>query len=833
MTAEFAARTSHAGRSIALAACLGLLAGLALPAPPDERVDFVRDVRPILAAHCHSCHGPEKSKADLRLDRRAEAMAGSHGGTTAVIVPGDAGASLLIERLTTDDEDDRMPRDAAALSAADIELLSAWIDQGADWPEDADTGASSPAAHWAYVAPVEPLLPPGPADLSPIDRFILQRLSQEGLAPSPQADRATLVRRLSLDLVGLSPSPQEVDAFERDTAPDSYARLVDLLLASPHFGEKQAQAWLDLARYADTNGYEKDARRAAWRYRDWVIEAFNRNLPYDEFVIEQLAGDLLPDATLEQKLATGFHRNTLVNEEGGTDAEEFRWAAVVDRTNTTASVFLGSTLACAQCHNHKYDPFSQKEYYELLACFDNTVDGGKTLEPAMPAPRFDEALQLQCLQSLEAELVARGDVPDALAAVRCELQALQDSLPTALVLQERDEARETHLRIRGAFLSPGEVVHPGVPAVLGELPPDAPRNRLGLARWIVSRDNPLAARVAVNRFWEQLFGRGLVASSDDFGTRGSPPTHPELLDWLALRFMESGWDVKALLRTIVTSAAYRQDSRTTREVLEKDPANVWLSHAPRLRLPVETLRDMALSASGLLDPMLGGPSVFPPQPDGVWAPVYSDDQWTTDTGSSRWRRGLYTFWRRSSPYATFMLFDAPSRELACTRRSRTNTPLQALALLNDPAFVECAAALARRMLREGGPDVASRASFGFRACTARVPDADELAVLVSLFEDLHAHYSADPAAAAALAAAVPAAAFALPSSPSTASPSPDSPASPSPASPSPASESPASGSAPGSAPARPAPVVDDPVEVAAWTCVANALFNLDETLTRN
>jgi hypothetical protein len=706
-----------------------------LPQRAGASVDFARDVQPILEANCVTCHGPKKHKADLRLDSLEGLLAGTPG--EKVIVPGSSKASDLFRRVTDEDPSERMPQKGPPLKAAEIEILRRWIDE---------SGSAPPSkTHWAYVAPVEPPTPSVKDKTwlkNPIDRFVLARLEKEGLAPSPEAPKGKLLRRVSLDLTGIPPTPPELDSFERDPSPDAYERAVDRLLASKRYAERMAQGWLDLARYADTNGYEKDGRRSLWPWRDWVLDAFDRDMPFEEFTVDQIAGDLLPDATPAQKIATGFHRNTLVNQEGGTDPEEFRHAAVVDRVNTTATVWLGTTLACAQCHDHKFDPFTQKDYYRFAAFFDSTADAGDSTAPEIRVPTEAQARELAAKEAEVAEaestLAAGGAGPAMrrIAAVAASRRARRDaflaSIPTTMVLQELPSPRSTHVAIKGDFRNAGDEVSPGVPAVLPDLPPDAPRNRLGLARWLASPQNPLTARVAVNRIWERLFGTGLVATSEDFGTRGEPPSHPELLDWLALDFERSGGSFKSLLRRIVTSATYRQDSRATPELIERDRGNRLLARASRLRLEVETLRDSALSIGGLLAERFGGPSVFPPQPDGVFGSVYNGDSWKPSPGEDAHRRGLYTFWKRSSPYATFALFDAPSRELACTRRPRTDTPLQALATLNDPAFVECAAGLARRIDKEGGTTNEEKVRYGFRLCTGRWPEPVETAVLLDL-----------------------------------------------------------------------------------------------------
>lgn len=1029
-------------------------------------VDFERDILPILSRRCYSCHSGENPEAGLRLDTRDGALAGGESGSPA-IVPGRHADSRLYQLVSGAEPSLIMPPKGAPLTADEQSAIAAWIDAGAPWLDRAD----GQHWHWAYRPPVRPNPPPVKNTWWPrnaIDHFILARLEAEGLSPSPEADKATLLRRVSLDLTGLPPTPEEIDAFLADESPDAYERVVDRLLASPHYGEHWARLWLDLARYADTHGYEKDARRVMWPYRDWVIDALNRDLPYDQFSIEQLAGDLLPDPTLPQLIATGFHRNTMTNEEGGVDPEEFRVEAVIDRVNTTAAVWLGTTLACAQCHDHKHDPFTQRDYYRLFAIFNNDepdaaplLHGAVAAGAKVPVPARGEEARFKQIEAeigaLEATLatqtpeleaamaewetrviaaashwapltpaslasangvtlthvgegviVASGENPPtdtytieaevplatisalrldlltdasvndgkvgrgghgnivvtgfgvsgealitlsqglatheqsgaggtwpiaaaidsdtktgwaigprtrethsaifrlgepiagparltirveqdyggvhtigrlrlsatgepwdavastlasptieailrtarpertaeqqsalaayyrsiapALALARARLAELRKErasliVAEALVLRQRRTPRETHIHIGGSFLNKGEPVSPGTPAVLPPLPPDQPANRLALARWLFDPAHPLTARVAVNRFWEQYFGRGLVETSDDFGTQGEPPTHPELLDYLATEFIRQRWSMKAIHRLIVTSAAYRQASNfpsqapngegaasaamikvsgghtpaaapsrvsaaegsAFRDPVVVDPENKLLWRFPRRRVEAEAIRDIALAASGLLSRRIGGPSVFPPQPEGIWTMIYSDDTWVESKGEDKYRRGLYTFWRRTAPYPTFVAFDAPSRETTCTRRPRTNTPLQALTTLNDPAFVEAAAALARRVIAEAGPAPADRLTLAFRLCTGRRPDAVELARLERLLADELAAYESDPEGAALLAGRYDA----------------------------------------------PIPANSSAAEVAAYTVVANVLLNLDETLTKN
>jgi hypothetical protein len=773
-------------RAVLVLAVLVVPAGAAEPQPPAD-VRFSRDVRPILANRCFKCHGPDLKKAGLALHTSDSATKLLPSGGKAV-VPGNAADSLLVRRITETDPNERMPQKGDALTPVEVAVLKAWIERGAKYDE-----------HWSLVRPTRQPLPAVKDRTWPrngIDYFVLARLEKEGLTPAPEADRATLLRRASLDLTGLPPTIRELDDFLADTAPGAYERAVDKLLASPHYGEHQARFWLDEARYADTNGYEKDERRTIWPYRDWVIRAFNRDLPFDQFTIEQLAGDLLPNPTTEQLVATGFHRNTMVNTEGGTDDEEFRVAALVDRVNTTAEVWLGLTLNCCQCHNHKYDPFSQKEYYQLLAFFNSTADRGRSNEPILPLPSADEVARTEALRGEVTKLqkavnaAGLGLGPLAVPRVSARIAELQKQLAalkpatTTLVMKELPQPRPTHVMIRGNHKNLGEPVSPRVPARLHGMPPDAPPNRLGLAQWLVAPENPLAARVTMNRVWARHFGRGFVETSEDFGIQGDLPTHPELLDWLALTFRDRGWSMKAMHKLIVTSATYRQSSvNVSRNVYERDPYNRLFARGPRLRLDAEVVRDNALAISGLLSRKLGGPSVFPYQPEGIWFNPYSGDRWVTSTGGDQHRRGLYTFWRRTAPYAAFMAFDAPSREVACERRPRTNTPLQALATLNDKVCVEASAALARRMATEASGE-RERIVHGFRLCVARMPTEREVELLRKLFTENVEKYRKDPVAAVAMVK---------------------------------------NGAAARGVEAS---------ELAAWTVVANVLLNMDETITK-
>jgi Protein of unknown function (DUF1553)/Protein of unknown function (DUF1549) len=662
--------------------------------------------------------------------------------------------------------------------------------------------------HWAFVPPRRtppPTVHTAGWARNPIDLFVLRGVENAGLTPTPEANRSTLLRRVSLDLLGLPPTPEEVDAFLQDARPDAYERVVDRLLTSPHYGERWGRHWLDVARYADSNGYSIDAPRSVWPWRDWVVAALNRDQRYDEFVVDQLAGDLRPQASLDQRVATGFHRNTQINEEGGIDPEQFRIEAVVDRVNTTGTAFLGLTVGCAQCHDHKFDPLSQREYFRLFAFF-NTQDES-SLESASPAdfsarealraavrPRQDEldaraaqltprfaawetALTTEARSSLPLEVrnvlglrpEQRTEKQRAVAlqgyfATDAEYQALQERLrqatrggpriPTTLVLSERTEPRPSFLFIKGDFTRRGDPVAPGTPEILPPLkrasPDDAPPNRMDLARWLVNPAHPLTSRVMINRIWQQYFGRGLVETENDFGTQGSQPSHPELLDWLATEFAgvppadnPSPWSLKHLHRLIVTSATYRQSSAedssapASNSRKDIDPLNRLLSRQNRIRLEGEIVRDVALAASGQMSRTVGGPPVFPPQPDGVMALGQSRREWKTSEGADRYRRGLYTFRWRATPHPALSVFDTPDAFSACTRRLRSNTPLQALTLLNDEAFLDLAEGLADRLIHEAPP--ADRLNLAFQICLARTPTADEQKRLQSL---LHAERGA-------------------------------------------------------------------------------------------
>ncbi len=768
-------------------------------------VDFNRDIRPLLSKNCFPCHGPDNAQrvSKLRLDQRESAVSKLRKGTIA-LVPGSPAQSELIRRVTATDEAERMPPSETGnhLTPAQIALLGRWITEGAPYAE-----------HWSFVKPTRWPLPAVQDTSWPrngLDHFVLARLEHERLAPAEEADPFTLLRRVSLDLRGLPPSPQEVDAFAQDTTAGAYERAVERFLQDPAYGERWGRLWLDLARYADSAGYGSDPLRTIWRYRDWVVDAFNRNLPFDQFTREQFAGDLLPQPTLAQRMATAFHRNTMTNTEGGTDREEFRVAAVKDRVDTTLQVWMGLTMGCAKCHNHKYDPITQNEYYRFYAFFNQTADADRADEqPVIPVPTPPQEEQSRRLDAQIAAVRRPWDVPTPQLAATLvlsrsflppaeileihgklvRLNRSKPAIPTLPVMVElpAQKRRETRIMIKGNFLNLADKVDPGVPAAFHPLPSGAPLDRLGVAQWLTAAENPLTARVVVNRFWAQLFGTGLVETEEDFGTQGELPSHPELLDWLATEYVRLGWDTKALLRLLVTSATYRQAARVTPERLAKDPRNRLLSRGPRFRLEAELVRDQALALSGLLSRKLYGPSVYPPQPPGLWQAAFNGQRtWATSPGLDRYRRGLYTFWRRTIPYPSMATFDAPSRELCTVRRSRTNTPLQAFVTLNDPVYTEAAQALARRIVGEGGGAVAERARFGLRLCLARPPQPEQVQQLITLFRSEYQHYRQDAKAALALA----------------------------------------------TDPLGPLPAGMDASELAAWTVVANVLLNLDGVLTK-
>jgi hypothetical protein len=799
---------------------LGLVLLLPTAGQAASPVSYSRDIRPILAENCFSCHGQDanRRKADLRLDTQEGQRAGH------VVVPGKADESELVRRILATEPGEVMPppKSNRKLTAAQKETLQRWVAEGAPFE-----------GHWAYRAPVRPPLPQVKGVSHPIDAFLRHRQLLEQISPAPEADRATLLRRVTLDLTGLPPTPEELDAFLADHSADAYEKVVDRLLASPHYGERMALPWLDAARYADSNGFQQDGDTYQWVWRDQVVKALNDNMPFDRFTVEQLAGDLLPNATLEQKIATGFNRNHLVNGEGGAIAEEQRFNILFDRVDVTATNWLGLTMACAQCHDHKYDPITQRDYYSFLAAFNNVSESGgagyqsSRMRVSPPFIEFTTPEQKALAASLDKiaadlrsaltekqklwQLRVKDDksLADILkdpARTKAHYQEKIDPQLAALVLAAENEAkayhadempkvmvmaddkpRETHILERGEYLKKKETVRFTVPAFLPPLPKDAPPNRLGLARWLVSPDHPLTARVAVNRAWQTFFGVGLVKTSEDFGVQGDLPVHQDLLDWLAVDFRENGWDVKRLHRLIVTSATYKQSGRVSAAALTQDPENRFQARFPRVRLPAMTLRDLALSASGLLDPRIGGKPVYPYQPEGIWETLAitkeRDFTYPASKGRDLYRRSLYTFWRRTIGPAN--MFDASTRQVCKVRFSVTNTPLHALTTLNDPTWTEAARVLAERALKSSA-DPDARFAFTFRRVLSRTPSAAELKVLRRMLEEQLAIYRADKAAAKKLLAV---------------------------------GSTPADGGL-------------DPAEHAAWTNLCLAILNLDEALTR-
>ena len=780
-----------------------------LPPPAGKTVDFSRDVAPLLESRCYLCHGPQQQMKGLRLDRAEDALRGGESG--AVIRPGDSARSRLIQLVAGVIPDQVMPPGGKGLSSDEVGLLRAWIDQGARWPEvDAGTVAKTRAesSHWAFRSLVRPV-PPAVKDSAwvrnPVDRFVLAKLEAEGIRPSPEADRSTLIRRLSLDLTGLPPTLTELDAFLSEDGDRAYENAVDRFLESPHFGEKWARHWLDLARYSDSDGYRQDDfRRHAWRYRHWVIQALNRDMPFDRFTVEQIAGDLLPDGGIEARVATGFHRNTPSNREGGTNMVQFRFEQVINRINTVGTVWLGLTVGCAQCHDHKYDPLSQKDYYRLFSFFNDAEE--VNIDAPLPGEMGPYLREVASYRKKRAELLAEYRVPElqpaweaklmeamanpgrwqnwdkALGTVRVgdmhpvygmgekilrkdpsersekeakiltehfvryssqvvpkkvyeeklkfgellkklkELEAGFPALSQAQTIATEADGRSTNIHVRGEFNRMGDPVEPGVPGFLHPELDDSSPPRMRLADWIVSPENPLTARVTANRLWQELFGRGIVFTTENFGLQGEEPSHPQLLDWLASDFRENGWSLKGAIKTVVMSATYRQSSAVRAELQSRDPDNVLLARQARMRLPAELIRDSALAVSGLLNPAVGGKSVRPPQPGGKM----QRRKWVESEGQDRYRRGLYIQYQRMFPYPFLANFDMPGGYEAVCRRGRSNSPLQALNLLNDEVFFEAAQALAVRILTEGPEDPRARLEHAFRLCLARSPADEEL-----------------------------------------------------------------------------------------------------------
>jgi hypothetical protein len=689
-----------------------------------EKISYNFDIRPILSDNCFACHGPDPNtrEAGLRLDMAEHAYkALAEHPSAHALVPGKPALSEAFRRITTQDTTLMMPPAGSnlKLTAHQVDLIQQWIKQGAAYEP-----------HWAFTAPRKPELPQVQQKewvKNELDHFILEKLEQKGITPNEPADKERLLKRVSFDLTGMPPSLELMDGFLADTSARAYEKVVDKLLKSPAYGEKMALHWLDVARYADSYGYQMDNLRTQWPWRDWVIHAFNQNLPYDQFITWQLAGDLMPRATKEQLLATGFNRNHKITEEGAVDEEEYRVTYVTDRTNTFSKALLGVTMECANCHDHKYDPFSQKEYFQLFAFFNNVDERRTSTSPIDPTVGKPESYAKKPLMEISDE-----DVKDILAFVH----KTDTSRLIVSVMGDLDTRRKTHVLARGVYDAPQQEVQPGTPASILPFASQYAPNRLGLAQWLFDKKHPLTARVFVNRVWQEIFGRGLVKSAGDFGMQGELPSHPALLDWLAVDFRQHGWDIKRLVKQIVTSATYRQSTVATAEKRRLDPDNIFLARAPRHHLPAEFIRDLVLSSSGLLVKTLGGPSVKPYQPEGLWEGATAGGStlatYQQDHGASLYRRGLYTFIKRTVPPPAMTIFDASNRDQCEVKRSSTNTPLQALVMMNDPTVLEASRVLAAKLLKEKiRPREKIRKAFRLIVC--RQPGQQELTVLADYY----------------------------------------------------------------------------------------------------
>ena len=707
-----------------------------------QSLDFNRDIRPILSENCFYCHGQDNNKrqADLRLDHRDAAL------DRGAIVPNDAAGSAVVQRINSDNPDELMPpaKSNRRLSAGQKALLERWIFEGAKYQ-----------SHWAFETPVRPAEPEVTTTdwaRNPIDRLVLHKLELEGLHPSPEADRATLIRRLSIDLVGLPPTPEAVDAFVNDTDPRAWETLIDRLMASSHYGERMALGWLDAARYADSNGFQQDGDTWQWIWRDWVVRALNEDLPFDKFTIWQLAGDLLPDATEEQKIASAFNRNHLLNGEGGAIAEEQRWVNLFDRMETTSTTWLGLTMNCAQCHDHKYDPMKQRDYYSMLDAFNRVPESGtpqffskriRVGAPFLELPTHENKTRIGEFETRIAAAAAeqREDLAKQLAAYKA------DQIPRVMIMSD-DKPRETSILSRGEYLNPTEKVSFATPAFLLPQTADAPKNRLGFAQWLMAPEHPLTARVQVNRFWQQYFGTGIIKTAEDFGVQSEYPIHGDLLDWLAVEFRDSGWSMKHMHRLIVTSATYRQSSKVTSELFDRDRENRLFARASRFRMPSMLLRDWALAASGLLNEKVGGVPVYPYQPGDIWEALAitkeRDFTYPASFGSDLYRRSIYTFWRRTVSPAN--MFDAANRQTCRVRQSPTSTPLHALTTLNDPTWVEGARVLAENALKSG-TELDHQLKYAARRVLLREITESELNKLRLAFEKQRSIFSSDQDAA--------------------------------------------------------------------------------------
>jgi hypothetical protein len=737
-------------RALGVGGAVAFVAGLLANGTPTRPAQSFADVQKVLTAHCTRCHSGDKAAAALRLDSFDGVMKG--GASGAVVVPGKSWQSVLMGRLAGEMGLPQMPLGFVPLSAREMSLIADWIDAGAK-------NTTATTKHWAYTAPIRPSVPTPKSKgwvRNPIDAFVLARLEQEGFKPSPEADRTALVRRATLDLTGLPPTTQEVDAFLADRSPDAYEKLVERLLASPNYGERMALPWLDAARYADSNGFQQDGDTHQWVWRDWVVDAMNANMPFDQFTIEQLAGDLLPDTTQatsegrKRLIATAFNRNHMLNGEGGAIPEEQRNVNLFDRVETTATTWLGLTMTCTRCHDHKYDPLTQRDYFSLMAYFNSVPESGvpegggqyRIAPPWIYAGSDEQMKRLHALQG-KVEVAEATKNPDA-KTLGQELDELRSHLPRVMVMSDR-RPRETHVLNRGNYEEPMERVNAGTPALFEV---EAQGDRLALARWIVDPRNPLTARVAVNRYWQTFFGRGLVRTPENFGVQGEAPTHPELLDWLATEFVRTRWDVKHMHRLIVTSATYRQSSRVTAALHQRDPDNRLLARGARFRLPAMILRDVALASSGLLEPEMGGKPVYPYQPQGIWdglaITLERDFTYPQSHGPDLYRRSIYTFWRRTVVPGN--MFDASVRNVCSVQQWVTSTPLHALTTLNDPTWVEAGRVLAQRVMT-AKPTADLRLDYAFRLVCARKPSTSDMAVLRSTLATALSHFRSDPSAA--------------------------------------------------------------------------------------
>lgn len=682
-----------------------------------DKIDYIFDVKPILSDRCYLCHGPDDGtrEAGLRLDTKEGAFAAIGKDLDRhAVVPGNTESSRLVFKINNPDPDKIMPPLESNLTLSDYEkqVLTKWIAQGAEWKD-----------HWSFVPPVKNELPKVSDKIlanNEIDYFIINKLEEKGLNISEKAPKESLIRRASFDITGLPPTIKDIDTFVNDSDANAFEKVIDKLLESKAYGENMAASWLDVARYADTHGYQDDLERTMWPWRDWVINAYNKNLSYEEFIKWQLAGDLLPNASLEQIVATGFNRNHKITQEGGVIDEEYRVEYVMDRTNTTATALMGLTMECARCHDHKYDPISQKEFYSFYSFFNKVNEKGRIDYGEIPEPN------IKITPEIIKQSLSFIRMPDSIKEVKL------------MVMRDNEKKRKTYILKRGVYDAPSEEVFVGTPKIVLPFLEEFPKNRLGLANWFFDERNALTARVAVNRMWQQIFGNGIVSTTADFGNQGALPTHPELLDWLAVTFREEGWDMKKMIKRMLLSSTYQQSSKATPSLLEIDPDNIYLARSSRNKLTAEMIRDNSLKASGLLVDKIGGPSVKPYQPEGIWAETTSGQGLTKyymDKGENQYRRSLYTFWKRTVPPPSMITFDAASRDLCSVQRQKTSTPLQALVMLNDPQLIEAAQAMAFSVLEKKNLSEEDKIITIFRKLTSRFPDTIEKEKLTSFLRE--------------------------------------------------------------------------------------------------